>query len=318
VLITSRSPHVSAPQFSKPPALFLRLIHNLYSVIIGVLCCDEAMKVPLLFLAICFFSVAAYAQSSSPSPVASPNSISLKDYREILENERKLLNDESEKYYNRIDSLINRTTWAIGAIGVFAVAVMGFLIGKTRKELQELVKEQVKLQTAAFIETEMTSLRSSVESEAATLRTSIQEIQAEVNSLRAFQNQLIVWVFAGTEMDAQPEMDALRQTGLSNISVLTPGEEEGFELGEPDLVILSFDGTDEGRRRLQIIVAALREKSPPVSLLIYTYNPNMEVRLQEADWAILEGFRWFLPVNFPTTLISQAQTLVRTNRADIN
>jgi len=272
------------------------------------------MRFPLIFLAICLLGGAAYAQTASPSPETSPTSISLKDYREILENERKLLNDESEKYYARIDSLINRTTWAIGVIGVFAVAVMGFLIGKTRKELQELVKEQVKLQTAAFIETEMVLVRRSVETEVATLRTSIQELQAEVNSLRAFQNQLIVWVFAGAEMDAQPEMDALRQTGLNNISVITPGENEGFDLGEPDLVILSFDGTDEGRRRLQIIVAALRDKAPPVSLLIYTYNPDREIRLQPADWQILEGFRWFLPVNFPTTLISQTQTLIRTNR----
>jgi len=277
------------------------------------------MRVPLLLLlAFCCLAIAVYAQSPSPSPQIKPESISLREYRDILENERKLLNEESEKYYARIDSLINRTTWAIGVIGVFAVAVMGFLIGKTRKELQELVKEQVKLQTSAFIETEMALVRKSVEAEAATVRASIQEIQAEVNSLRAFQNQLIVWVFAGTEMDAQPEMDALRQIGLSNISILTPGEDEDFDLGEPDLVILSFDGTDEGRRRLQIIVAALREKSPPVSLLIYTYNPDREVRLQQADWAILEGFRWFLPVNFPTTLISQARALVRTNQADLN
>src|SRR6185503_14127121 len=248
------------------------------------------MRVPLLLLlAFCCLAIAVYAQSPSPSPQIKPESISLREYRDILENERKLLNEESEKYYARIDSLINRTTWAIGVIGVFAVAVMGFLIGKTRKELQELVKEQVKLQTSAFIETEMALVRKSVEAEAATVRASIQEIQAEVNSLRAFQNQLIVWVFAGTEMDAQPEMDALRQIGLSNISILTPGEDEDFDLGEPDLVILSFDGTDEGRRRLQIIVAALREKSPPVSLLIYTYNPDREVRLQQADWAILEG-----------------------------
>ena len=272
------------------------------------------MRFPLIFLAICLLGGAAYAQTASPSPETSPTSISLKDYREILENERKLLNDESEKYYARVDSLINRTTWAIGVIGVFAVAVMGFLIGKTRKELQELVKEQVKIQTAAFIETEMVLVRRSVETEVATLRTSIQELQAEVNSLRAFQNQLIVWVFAGAEMDAQSEMDALRQTGLNNISVITPGDNEGFDLGEPDLVILSFDGTDEGRRRLQIIVGALREKAPPVSLLIYTYNPDREIRLQPADWQILEGFRWFLPVNFPTTLISQTQTLIRTNR----
>jgi len=272
------------------------------------------MRFPLIFLAICLLGGAAHAQTPSPSPETSPTSISLKDYREILENERKLLNDESEKYYARVDSLINRTTWAIGVIGVFAVAVMGFLIGKTRKELQELVKEQVKIQTAAFIETEMVLVRRSVETEVATLRTSIQELQAEVNSLRAFQNQLIVWVFAGAEMDAQSEMDALRQTGLNNISVITPGDNEGFDLGEPDLVILSFDGTDEGRRRLQIIVGALREKAPPVSLLIYTYNPDREIRLQPADWQILEGFRWFLPVNFPTTLISQTQTLIRTNR----
>lgn len=269
------------------------------------------MRIPMLFLAICFLSVVVRAQSPSPSPQGTPDSISLKDYREVLENERKLLEEQSEKYYNRIDSLINRTTWAIGIIGVVAAGLFTFMIGKTLKEMQGFVKDQVKQQATTLIDTEMSNLRTSLESEAATLRTLIQELQDQVNKLRSVQNQQIVWVFAGTEMNAQAEMDALRDSGLTNISVLTPEVDEAFEIGEPDLVILSFNGTDEGRRRLRTIITALREKSPPVSLLIYTYNSDAEVRLQQADWDLLDGFLWFLPVNFPTTLLSQAQALIR-------
>jgi hypothetical protein len=276
------------------------------------------MKASLFILALCLFSLNAAAQSPSPSPENSPNSINLKDYRDVLEHERKLLDDQSEKYFQRIDSLMNRTTWAIGIIGAVAIALITWMFGKTRKELQELVKEQVNRQAASFIETEMNTLRTSIESDAQTLRASIEEIQKQVDKLRAFQDQLAVWVFAGTEMNAQPEMDALRGAGLSNISILTPEEGEGFEIGDPDLVILSFDGTEEGRRRLGIIVEILKQAAPPVSLLIYTYNPDGEIRLQKADWEILQDFRWFLPVNFPATLLSQAQSLIRTKRDTSN
>jgi hypothetical protein len=269
-------------------------------------------------LLILFFVSAAGGQSPtstpSPEPSPTPNSISLQDYRGILENERKLLDEQSEKYYARIDSLMNRIIWGIGLIGVAALGLIGWRFGKTRKELEGIVHEQVKNQATSLVDADMKALRASVESDVNALRSSIKELEAGVARLQAYQNQMVVWVFSGPEPDAQAELDALRATGLENIYLVTPANDETFDIGEADLVILSFDGTDEGRRRLGIIVNALRDKTPPVSLVIYTYNPGgPEIRLQDAERTILGDFRWYVPVNFPTTLVAQTQLLIRSN-----
>src|SRR6266540_3045970 len=55
--------------------------------------------------------------SNSSNPASS---VSVHEYREILQNERKLLDDQSEKYYVRIDALIDRTLWVIGVICMIA------------------------------------------------------------------------------------------------------------------------------------------------------------------------------------------------------
>jgi hypothetical protein len=264
---------------------------------------------------------AACAQSQTPTPAPTPsptpNSISLQDYRAILENERKLLDEQSEKYYVRIDSLMNRVIWGIGLVGVVALWLIGWRFGKTRKELEGIVHEQVKNQATSLVDADMKVLRASVELDVNALRSSIQELEAGIARLQAFRNQMVVWVFSGTEPNAQPELDALRATGLENINLLTPANDALFEIGEPDLVIFSFDGTDEGRRRLGVIVDALRDRTPPVSLVIYTYNPDgPEIRLQNAEREILGDFRWYLPVNFPTTLVAQTQLLIRSNPRD--
>lgn len=270
-----------------------------------------------LLIALACASVAC-AQSPTPTPeptpAPTPSPISLQDYRGILENERKLLDDQSEKYYARIDSLMNRVIWGIGLVGVAALGLITWRFGKTRKELEDLVHDHIKNQASSLVEADMKTLRASVESDVNALRASIRELETHVARLQAFQNQAVVWVFSGTEPNAQPELDALRAAGLENIQIVVPDNDAPFGVGEPNLVIFSFDGTPEGRRRLNVIVTALRERTPPVYLLIYTYNPGgPEIRLQAPDWAILSDFRWFLPVNFPTTLISQTQTLIRSN-----
>lgn len=275
------------------------------------------------FLLCVVWSISVNAQTPTPSPEASPvnsnvsspaTTISLKDYREVLDNERKLLDDQSEKYYTRIDSLMNRVIWGLGLVIVTALGLVTWRFGKTRRELEELVHEQVKNQASAFVESDMKALRATVESEVSALRSSIQELETEVGNLLAFQKRPVVWVFSGTEMNAQPEHDALRAAGL-NIQIVIPPKNKDFEIGEPTVVIFSFDGTDEGRERLERIVTKLKGQPQPVYLLIYTYNPaGPEVRLNEPERAILKDFHWSVPVNFPTTLVAQTQWLIRGNR----
>jgi hypothetical protein len=269
----------------------------------------------ILLLVICIGSASAQAPSPSPQPSSASSEISLQQYREILEHERQLMEQQSEKYYARIDSLINRTLSVLGVIAAVALGLFVWQFGKTRKELKDTVHEQFQSQVASLIDSDMKTLKESVGSEITVLNASVQSLRTQVEELQAYQNQRIVWVFSGTEMNAQQELDALHASGLQKIKIFTPPNANELEMGEPDLVIFSFNGTDEGRRRLEKIVTNLQTKSPPVSLLIYTYNPEgNEIRLGESERRILQNFLWSVPVNFPTTLLAQTQLLIRTRR----
>lgn len=260
---------------------------------------------PIFVMAICV--VCATAQTPTPSPqpspaaVTTPGSVSLQDYREILNNERKLLEDQSEKYYGRIDTLINRATLAIA----IALGIILFIIGKTRSEAKALVHELFEKQVSSSFQSEIDNLKSLV-----------RDLKTEVEDLKAFQKQSVVWVFSGADVKGvEQEFEALYATGLQNIETVAPTKAEEVELGNPDLVIFSYDGTEEGQKRLTKVVAKLKEQAPPVSLLIYTYNrEGPEIRLGEAEKEILKGFLWHEPANFPATLVAKTQLLIRTRR----
>jgi hypothetical protein len=242
--------------------------------------------------------------NAETDPSGSSSATSLREYREILKEERQLLEAQSEKYYTRIDKLIDRTLYGLGLVAAAALVTLGWGFGKTRSELRNLVHEQFQNLTSSLIQSEIDGLRETV-----------QGMKEEIGELRAFQNRSVVWVFPGSEIKSQQELDALHSTGLHGIQCLAPANGESFEIGEPDLVIFSYDGTEECIKRLRKIVESLKNQSPPVTLLIYTYNPGgPEHRLKEAEMKILEGFIWFVPVNFPSTLIAQTQLLVRKER----
>lgn len=271
------------------------------------------MKTLLVTLMLCVaWGVTANAQTQSPTPQTSPtpsNDVSLQQYRDILEHERALLEAQSEKYYGRIDTLINRSLWVFGTIGGLALLLLGAATalfirqyGRTKSEMKTAVREQFKEQAASLIDEEMKSLRTKVE-----------RLNEEVKELQSANEQPITWVFSGTDVTAPQEREALIGRGIRNISDFTPPIGEEFDdLGNPALVIFSYDRSGEGHRRLRRIVEILREKNPPVPLIIYTYNATQaEYRLQEPDRRVIGDFLWYSAANYPVTLISQTQTLLR-------
>lgn len=271
------------------------------------------MKTLLVTLMLCVaWGVTANAQTQSPTPQTGPtpsNDVSLQQYRDILEHERALLEAQSEKYYGRIDTLINRSLWVFGTIGGLALLLLGAATalfirqyGRTKSEMKTAVREQFKEQAASLIDEEMKSLRTKVE-----------RLNEEVKELQSANEQPITWVFSGTDVTAPQEREALIGRGIRNISDFTPPIGEDFDdLGNPALVIFSYDRSGEGHRRLRRIVEILREKNPPVPLIIYTYNATQaEYRLQEPDRRVIGDFLWYSAANYPVTLISQTQTLLR-------
>lgn len=77
-------------------------------------------------------------------------------------------------------------------------------------------------------------------------------------------------------------------------------------------MVISFDGTADGRTILAKVVEMLKSKSPPVFLIVDTYVPGQQPRtLQAEEFKLLEGFLWYVPTNFPSQLVAQAQMLIR-------
>jgi hypothetical protein len=264
------------------------------------------MKLPLFALVLLLScSSGTLGQSASPSPNPSPP-ISLQDYRSILENERKLLDEQSEKYYTRIDTLINRSLWVFGIIFSAAAAIFLWQYGKTKSELKSVVRQQFQEQAASLIDQEMTALRNQV-----------QNLNQQVEALLAANNQPVLWIFSGTETDANEEREALIDRGIRDISLLTPAINEDFEIGDPALVIFSYDRSAEGHRRLTRIAELLRERAPATWLIIYTYGRDRaEFRLGEPERRVLGDFLWYMPANYPVTLIAQTQLLLHNIRAN--
>jgi hypothetical protein len=263
----------------------------------------RAILCSLLLLFSCVLNIKA--QTPSPSPQATlgnGNEASLQQYREILEHERQLMEQQSEKYYGRIDSLINRTLWVLGTIGGLALALFIWQYGRTKTEMKSLVREQFKEQAVSLIDEEMNTLRKKVET-----------LNGEIKDLQSANEQPITWVFSGTEVTAPQEREALISRGIRNISDFTPPIGQDFnDLANPALVIFSYDRGAEAHDRLRRIVQILRNKNPPVPLIIYTYDPaKPEYRLQEPERRMIGDYLWYLVANYPVTLISQTQTLLR-------
>src|SRR5262245_32111149 len=125
------------------------------------------------YLTLCIgLCIGAQAQTFQPSPQTNANepgspgfssATSLTEYREILKEERQLLEVQAEKHYARIDKLIDRTTYGLGLIAIGALAILGWGFGKTRNELRSLVREQFEKLTSSLIQSEVDHLTEAVQ-----------------------------------------------------------------------------------------------------------------------------------------------------------
>lgn len=250
-------------------------------------------------------NVAAFADTS---PVLKPaegkeRSAEVQLFQEsrmALSEERQLLEAQAERHFSRLDNIVNRIIWGVTILSVIAIGILAWSFGSTRKDLKESIRKLFENHT-----------RELVEREAEQVRKLYHDLKIQVDELSAHKKRRVTWVLPETS-NGQSELEALYSTGLKNIELITPKIDESFYLGNPDLVIFSYSGDSEGKRQLQIIVDELKTETPPVSLLIYTYNPTgQEVRLGDAERKILKGFHWYIPVNFPSTLVLQTQLLIR-------
>jgi hypothetical protein len=220
---------------------------------------------------------------------------------EELRFDRELLERQADRHVASIEALFNRATWALGGILSVAAALLLWLFGSSRKELQRSLAQTMREKAEEV-----------VESEGKALRRRYQGLQDQVEAFLDYRNRPITWI-ARDEDTASPDvLDRLHAAGLQNINLVTPEVNRPFEVGTPDLLIISYDGSNEAFRRLEIAVRAGSDLSPPFPLLIYTFNHGgPELRLGEREMALLGEYRWYLPVNFPVQLVSQVSSFLR-------
>lgn len=281
----------------------------------------------LLVLTILFMALVDSAVGAKPAGLTASQFDELKaseEKRELqlyqaLDNKlsahKESLENLVDRHLGLFETTVNRMVWGYTALFTAFLAFIYWFVGSKRKELEKMLKKWMREDAQLLIDEAGTELRLRVDS-----------LSTELAALTDYKNRKIVWVcppstwqhaqnmYRNSKAVANQEIfEALNAFGLHNIQMLTPGKSDTkIDLGGPDLVILSFDNTDEGRRLLQEIVQQLKSQSPPVFLIIETYVPNDDPhRLSNVEFGLLEGFLWYVPVNFPAQLVAQVQLLVR-------
>lgn len=262
----------------------------------------------LLSIALLTASV-AYSEPT-PAPSAAPVSAAVAVTQEnstedrLVERfqaEREVLERQADRQASGISDLIQTMLWVMGAIVAFAAGVFFWTWGSTRNEMLSSIKSVASDQ-----------VRQLVEAQALPVRERITSIQRELDELRAMRSA-VTWIVRSNDED-NAELLAQFQARNIDVSVVAPAEGEPFLLGAAELVIISYQPTDEGTRKIRETIGQLRQRTPLAPVVIYTFDPaRQDNRLVQRDNDALSEYRWYVPANFPLQLIAHVSSLT-TNR----
>jgi hypothetical protein len=241
------------------------------------------------------------ASATSPSRDVPADATAIARLDEAVRFERQTLERQADRHVSSVESLFDRAIWLFSAILTLASAVLIWQFGSSRKELQRSLTGAMREKAEEIVEAEGNALRRRYES-----------LRDQVEASLSYRDRPIAWVTREQDTATPDVLERIYASGFRNVSLVTPQAGRPFDIGAPDLVVLSYDGSDEGFRRLQIIVRAGLELADPFPLLIYTFNhAGAEIRLQQRELELLSPYKWYLPVNFPVQLLSQISSLLR-------
>ena len=225
--------------------------------------------------------------ATPPTALAAEPGAPLKEYREILQQERKLLEDQSEKYYARIDKLIDRTTYGLGLLVLVALALFWWVFGKTRKELEAAIRADLEK-----------DIRGSLQKD-------LDRIQAEVAALR--DSRRVCWAFNPDTTEIEKYARRLRAAGLKQITPYPETSDKILNLPQFDLVILSYDGSEKMRQKLKEIVNDLNVEPEKTPLLIHTPNATVS----DEEMKMLEEYQAYSLAKVALVFYDRALSLSR-------
>jgi hypothetical protein len=299
----------------------LTLLHDVYFKMSEIIIRKITMTVKCrnTFLRMCFgilfalaiFNVSGVAAAVRNAPPAkleqdyvSKELESFDRWRKALSEERLTLEKQVDRQYAAFNNLV---TTGAALFSFLAAAALGYFFwtyGKSKDEFKKTIASTFKQQVQEICEEQAEQLKSRYEN-----------LKSEVEDLVSYKKSQITWVMKPDADRPDAVLRALHAVGLQRVSTINPEAGQSFEIGNPDLVILTFDESDEAKRMLSVVVERLKEASPPVPLLIYTFSSDhKQVRLNAPELQTLSGFDWYVPVNFPAQLLAQTQLLIRRGR----
>ncbi|MGB5102334.1 MAG: hypothetical protein WBO04_03310 [Steroidobacteraceae bacterium] len=256
----------------------------------------------------CFIAQLAFAEVPQAEP-ARPQEIQTaeasRDARvevtDAIRYEREALERQADRQMQGVQDLLQLSLTALGIIVTVGGLLAGWFLWSTRRELRETIEKTINSQ----VETLVTS-------QAGAVRDRLRAIEEDLERLAGANARSIVWVTRDDTEAGGDVVAALRASGVSAISAVVPAVGEPFDTGNPDLVIVSYDADAESSRRLQVVLGQLQGRSPPVPLIVYTFNPAGEpYRIDGPDAEVLSRYAWYVPTNFPLQLLAQVLSLLR-------
>jgi hypothetical protein len=251
-------------------------------------------------------------------PSTSPDQqhlVTLQEYRDALERERTLLQDQAKEYYSRVENFAYISLAILVAALSAIIWFFKWMFGQTRIE----VVNQLKSELQGSVSAARNELEQFKTEKIQALNSEYQRLKEHLESINSFGKREVVWLLRDNMAKPEGEIAALGSVGLTRVTTSAPKIDSPDEIKEAlqraDLAILTFDGTPETKTLLRHASVALKFRQPPISLLIYTYGQNRPVQLDENDFRHLKDLSSFAPANFPATLVSQAQSLIIRNRS---
>lgn len=241
--------------------------------------------------------------TSAPDAVNPPAAeLSLSEIQQVVRDERQALERQAERQTEAIASIAQAGAWMLSLVLAAVVGLFFWMFGTTRRELRNSIREIAKAQ-----------LHDIVDSQAEIVRSHVRRIEEELRSLRGTRSS-ITWVVA-REQDANTALVAQLQSRNIDVNAVVPQAGQPFEIGEPELVIVSYDPTENGTGRLGEVVDKLKERAPPVPIVVYTFDPSRGTnRLLPAHETLLAAYTWYVPANFPLQLVAHVTSLLSPHR----
>ena len=245
-----------------------------------------------------------------PAPSSASNKSASSEVHEVVRYEREVLERQSDRQVASVLKVVDVTLWAIGILAVVVLGVGGFFVGRTMKEIRQTANSVVTKRLGQVLSESTAAITAATES----YKDRIASMEQELAGLLSYRNSNVVWV-VGDEGEAGGDVvQELRARGLENLNILVPINNVEFDIGFPDVVILSYDASQAATARLDSLLTVVGALQRRVPIIVYTFDnaTGRSVRLNQADEPKLAAYRWFVPANFPVQLIAQVFALLRT------